>query len=225
MSNEPEIHRDQLKSIVERIERLEEEEKAIKGDKREVYAEAKGNGYDPKVLRKVVAARRRDLDERKEEEAIFDLYMQAVGEEPGAPLGSMRQVRDEGGDAVYAAAKKIVLGDRKTSTSHLQRRMQIGYNKASSLLEQMEKEGIITAPGPDGKREIISPQLRRAASDLAETLHKSGATMEVRAAPGSVFAKAGEALQEAGAPVTVTERKPLVGSFTPPKEDPFGDDD
>ena len=71
---------DQLKSIVERIERLEEEKKTIADDIKEVYAEAKGNGYDVKVLRKVIALRKRDLDERKEEEAILDLYLQAVGE-------------------------------------------------------------------------------------------------------------------------------------------------
>jgi uncharacterized protein (UPF0335 family) len=71
---------DQLKSIVERIERLEEEKKTIADDVKEVYAEAKGTGYDVKVLRKVVALRKRDLDERKEEEAILDLYLQAVGE-------------------------------------------------------------------------------------------------------------------------------------------------
>ncbi|RDJ21726.1 DUF2312 domain-containing protein [Bosea caraganae] len=71
---------DQLKSIVERIERLEEEKKTIADDIKEVYAEAKGNGYDVKVLRKVVALRKRDLEERKEEEAILDLYLQAVGE-------------------------------------------------------------------------------------------------------------------------------------------------
>ncbi|QEL26127.1 DUF2312 domain-containing protein [Bosea sp. F3-2] len=71
---------DQLKSIVERIERLEEEKKTISDDITEVYAEAKGNGYDVKVLKKVIALRKRDLDERKEEEAILDLYLQAVGE-------------------------------------------------------------------------------------------------------------------------------------------------
>ena len=70
----------QLRTIIERIERLEEEKKTIADDIKEVYAEAKGNGYDVKVLRKVVALRKRDLDERKEEEAILDLYLQAVGE-------------------------------------------------------------------------------------------------------------------------------------------------
>jgi uncharacterized protein (UPF0335 family) len=74
------IQGDQLKSIVQRIERLEEEKKTISDDIKEVYAEAKGNGYDARILRKVVALRRRDLNERKEEEAILELYLQAVGE-------------------------------------------------------------------------------------------------------------------------------------------------
>lgn len=74
------VQGDQLKSIVERIERLEEEKKTISDDINEVYAEAKGNGYDVKVLKKVVALRKRDLEERKEEEAVLDLYLQAVGE-------------------------------------------------------------------------------------------------------------------------------------------------
>lgn len=71
---------DQLKSIVERIERLEEEKKTISDDVKEVYAEAKGNGYDVNVLRKVIAIRKRDANERAEEEAIVDDPSQAVGE-------------------------------------------------------------------------------------------------------------------------------------------------
>jgi uncharacterized protein (UPF0335 family) len=74
------VQGDQLKSIVQRIERLEEEKKTIADDIKEVYAEAKGNGYDVAVLRKVIALRKRDLNERKEEDAILDLYLQAVGE-------------------------------------------------------------------------------------------------------------------------------------------------
>ncbi len=75
------VEGDQLKSIVERIERLEEEKKTISDDIGEVYSEAKGNGYDTKVLRKVIAIRKRDRNERAEEEAILDLYLQAVGDE------------------------------------------------------------------------------------------------------------------------------------------------
>lgn len=69
----------QLKSIVERIERLEEEKKTISADIKEVYAEAKGNGFDTKVLRKLIALRRVDASDREEQEAMIDLYMQALG--------------------------------------------------------------------------------------------------------------------------------------------------
>jgi uncharacterized protein (UPF0335 family) len=72
----------QLKALVERIERLEEEKKSIAGDIKEVYAEAKANGFDTKVLRKVISLRKKDAAEREEEEAILDLYLQALGMTP-----------------------------------------------------------------------------------------------------------------------------------------------
>lgn len=69
----------QLKSIIERIERLEEEKKAISDDIKEVYAEAKANGYDTKILRKVISLRRKEAAEREEEQSMLDLYMEALG--------------------------------------------------------------------------------------------------------------------------------------------------
>ncbi|MEN3213568.1 DUF2312 domain-containing protein [Methylorubrum populi] len=69
---------DQLKSIIERIERPEEEKAGIAGDIKDVYAEAKANGFDVKVLRKIIALRKRDHDELSEEEAILELYLQAL---------------------------------------------------------------------------------------------------------------------------------------------------
>jgi uncharacterized protein (UPF0335 family) len=71
--------KDQLKSIVERIERLEEEKKALADDIKEVYAEAKGNGFDVKILRKVIRVRKMDATERSTEEEMLDLYLSAVG--------------------------------------------------------------------------------------------------------------------------------------------------
>src|SRR6201986_1627307 len=71
--------KDQLKAFVERIERLEEEKKAIADDVRDVYAEAKGNGYDVKALRAVVRLRKQDVNERKEQEAILETYLHALG--------------------------------------------------------------------------------------------------------------------------------------------------
>jgi uncharacterized protein (UPF0335 family) len=71
--------KDHLKAFVERIERLEEEKKALADDIRDVYAEAKGNGFDVKALRTVVRMRKQDTDERKEQEAILETYLHALG--------------------------------------------------------------------------------------------------------------------------------------------------
>ena len=77
------VAQDQIRAFIERIERLEEEKASIAGDIKEVYAEAKGNGFDTKVLRKVISLRKKDANEREEEEAMLDLYLQALGMLPG----------------------------------------------------------------------------------------------------------------------------------------------
>lgn len=69
----------QLRSFIERIERLEEEKAALAADIREVYAEAKSNGYDPKIMRMVVRLRKLDPNERAEQEALLDTYLAALG--------------------------------------------------------------------------------------------------------------------------------------------------
>lgn len=71
-------HNGQLKSYVERIERLAEEKQTIADDIKEVFAEAKGNGFDVKIVRKLIAERKRDANERAEEEAILELYRRAL---------------------------------------------------------------------------------------------------------------------------------------------------
>ncbi|MGE3148597.1 MAG: DUF2312 domain-containing protein [Pseudorhodoplanes sp.] len=71
--------KDQLKSIVERVERLEEEKKAIADDIKDVFAEAKVHGFDVKALRTIVRLRKQDANERKEQEAILETYMHALG--------------------------------------------------------------------------------------------------------------------------------------------------
>ena len=77
--NSKSVAQDQLKAFIERIERLEEEKTAIAGDIKEVYAEAKGNGFDTKVLRKIVSIRKQDQNERMEQEALLELYLSALG--------------------------------------------------------------------------------------------------------------------------------------------------
>lgn len=71
--------KDQLKAIIERVERLEEEKKAISGDIRDVFAEAKVNGFDVKALRAIVRLRKMETTEREEQEAILETYMHALG--------------------------------------------------------------------------------------------------------------------------------------------------
>lgn len=71
---------ERLRSFIERVERLEEEKSVIAGDIKEVFAEAKGEGYDTKTLRQVVRLRKMDRAERQEREALLELYLSALGE-------------------------------------------------------------------------------------------------------------------------------------------------
>lgn len=70
---------DELRQFIERIEHLEAEKKDIAEQVKEVYAELKGRGYDSKAIRKLITLRRKSADERQEEDAILELYMQALG--------------------------------------------------------------------------------------------------------------------------------------------------
>jgi uncharacterized protein (UPF0335 family) len=73
------IAKDQLKAYIERIERLEEEKKAMASDIRDVYAEAKGNSFDPAALRQIIRLRAEDPDKRADREAVLETYMHALG--------------------------------------------------------------------------------------------------------------------------------------------------
>ena len=77
--NTSSVNAGQLRAFIERIEKLEEEKRAISDDVKDVYAEAKGNGYDARILRKIISMRRQDLEKRKEEESILDVYLAALG--------------------------------------------------------------------------------------------------------------------------------------------------
>jgi uncharacterized protein (UPF0335 family) len=70
---------DRLKSLIERVERLEEEKNNLLSDIKEVFSEAKGLGYDPKIMRKGLIIRKMDIDERREQEALLDTYRNALG--------------------------------------------------------------------------------------------------------------------------------------------------
>jgi uncharacterized protein (UPF0335 family) len=74
----------QLKSLIERIERLEEEKRVLGEDIKEVYAEAKGTGFEPKTMRQIIRIRKMDKDEHDEQESMLDLYKRALGMLPEA---------------------------------------------------------------------------------------------------------------------------------------------
>lgn len=73
------INAPQLRAFIERIELIDEERRALAGDIKDIYAEAKGTGLDAKIIRKIVSLRRQDVHKRKEEEEILDVYMSALG--------------------------------------------------------------------------------------------------------------------------------------------------
>jgi len=78
MSRSDEIAGDKLRAIVERIERIEEEIKELNEGKKEIYFEAKGNGFDVKIVREVIRVRKQDQKQRDEQESLLDLYLQAI---------------------------------------------------------------------------------------------------------------------------------------------------
>jgi len=78
MSRPDEVAGDQLRSIVERIEHIEEEIKELTEGKKEIYAEAKGNGFDVKILREVIRVRKQDKEQREEQESLLDTYLHAI---------------------------------------------------------------------------------------------------------------------------------------------------
>jgi uncharacterized protein (UPF0335 family) len=82
MSEPTEIVGDQLRTLIERIEHVEEEIKELTEAKKEIYLEAKGNGFDPKILREVVRVRKQDPKERDELESLVDTYLQAIKDAP-----------------------------------------------------------------------------------------------------------------------------------------------
>jgi len=79
---------ERLKSFIERIERLEEERRALSADIKEVYAEAKGTGFDTKIMRQLIRLRRMDKDDLDEQETLLDVYKRAIGMLPDEPAAA-----------------------------------------------------------------------------------------------------------------------------------------
>ena len=126
---------ERLRSFIERVERLEEEKAALTADIREVYAEAKGEGFDTKVMRQLVRLRKMDSGDRQEQEAILDLYKQALGMLADTELGRSALERAEreltGGSRKQEAggegrSTEAANGDLKTAVA--EKLTQAGFN-------------------------------------------------------------------------------------------------
>ena len=147
------INSGRLTAFVERIERLEEEKKSLGQDIKEVYAEAKGVGYDVKILRDIIAERKLDEDERRERDALFATYAKALGMYADTPLGKATvesEVADaKGGKRAKAGRKAEVVGELRKAVSKL--------GKPVALTEDEKRKGQIAAfEGCDGTRMSIS---------------------------------------------------------------------
>jgi uncharacterized protein (UPF0335 family) len=99
--------KEELKSFVQRIERLEEEKKALADDIRSIYAEAEDNGFDMKALRTVIRMRKQDAKEREAQQAIVDTYLVALGMLSDTPLGRSAVERAVASPGVRRAFKKM----------------------------------------------------------------------------------------------------------------------
>lgn len=153
---------DQLRSLVERIERLEEEKAATNADIKEVYGEAKSNGFDTKTLRRLIRERKKDRAEREEEQALLEIYMAALGMLDGTPLGDAARKRlsdeeEEAGDApattedADAADRDEDEGGGGAAASAERRPAVIGERELGEAREQGKQSA------RDGQRVIDNP--------------------------------------------------------------------
>jgi uncharacterized protein (UPF0335 family) len=206
------IAADELRLLIERIERLEEEKKAIADDVKDVYGEAKSRGYDPKTIREIIKLRKMEPAARREREALIDTYKAALGMLDGTPLGKWaierltkpdeKKPEDEPGaagpaandteEAHYLGARAAVIEQGIASTSWLQRTLHIGYNKAVSIMERLEREGVVSAPDEKGKRTVLATATGEAPEAAPAEPTEPPLTVDDAHRMGAEAAKAGQ---------------------------------
>lgn len=179
------IAADQLRLLIERIERLEEEKKGVGDDIKDAYLEAKATGYDTKIMREIIRLRKMDPNDRQEMQAVLQTYLAALGMDcapgqtremfqghdgrpaPSTPAPAPNAEESER----FMAALHLVVDNQKSSTSWLQRQMRIGYNAAAKLIEQLEARGVVGPPNHVGVREVLIPPNGEAHPALA-SMHR-----------------------------------------------------
>ena len=157
-----------LKSYVERIERLNSEKATLVDDIKDIYADAKSTGFDPKIIRLVVKRRSMDKNDLAEQAAMLDLYESALANTPierhiqkSTPEkkenGSVeKKERNAAADqTLKAEALDYIKGEKSISLLKLQRKFQIGYNRAALLIDLLLEEGFLGTPDKDGNRPVL----------------------------------------------------------------------
>lgn len=203
-------NRNPLQVLVDEVEALEAEKAAIVQEIAEKMKAATKRGFSKKMIKNVLRRRKMTPEARDEEDALTQIYEGALGMLGGTPLGeaALRRLAQEseeakadlGDDTLYEKAKALVMTDRKASVSYVQRRLQIGYNLAASLIERMEREGLIGPAGRTGKREFLDggPQQPQTTADGGATENADDEaaneedTEEVARAKGAAAAQAGQ---------------------------------
>lgn len=180
---------DQLRLFMERIDRLEDEKKGISSDISDVYKEAKMQGYNPKVMRELRKRMKMSKDDRDNFEAELETYKIAVGLEGtplgdaidrglvtadnvtmtinGRPVERLDPLKVsaeiasifDDDDHLFKQVCEVLRVEGKCSTSFIQRRLAISYNKAAKMVDRLEDEGFVSAPDHVGKRSIIHGRL------------------------------------------------------------------
>jgi uncharacterized protein (UPF0335 family) len=180
---------DQLRQYIERVERLEDEKKGMQEDIKDVYLEARSQGYDPKTMKAIVRLRKMEKDARDEAEALLETYKAALGmsstlypdhdgrPDPKTPAPEPTASPDE----LYVTAVGLVVQHGKASTSWLQRQMRVGYNAAARLVERMEAAGIVGPPDHVGRREVLLDAARAGWANVVADLAAKGITVSVHA--------------------------------------------
>jgi uncharacterized protein (UPF0335 family) len=148
-----EINAGHLRAFIERIERLNEEKKELSEDIKEVYAEAKGNGFDPKIIREIVKIRKQDADARREHEAILEIYLKALGMLADTPLGQAAAERAVAETRAPKGRPKVGFKAKVSAEVH----KAVGkLGKPVPLTEKEKAQGVKAAfEGRDGIRMSI----------------------------------------------------------------------
>ena len=184
------VAQDQLQSFVRRIESLEDEINALNGDKSEVYKEAKGNGFDTKVLRRVIADRRKDATERNEFDAVYQLYWDAIHGVVRAHVENIEEI------AAEARAKRSAALDRLAAMD-----ADIIDADTGEILNEHPMSHASGQPGGD------DPELQDDAASSGETApnnERSGGALEARLSPKQEVA--------GSSPAQITKSQPVVGA-------------